>query len=83
MAAQTPFKTLPIPKDLYIPITTALYEAISKAIDMDDPKAKELTEWYIEEIGISGKFLVEKLRQKGIKPNLPVWAEQLFSLQPL
>ncbi|KXG77347.1 MAG: hypothetical protein L5655_11375 [Thermosediminibacteraceae bacterium] len=71
MTAQTPYKTLPIPKDLYIPITYAIYEAIWNAIDKDDPKAKDMVEWYVETIGFSAYSLVEKLKEKGIEVKLP------------
>ncbi|ABB15784.1 hypothetical protein CHY_0842 [Carboxydothermus hydrogenoformans Z-2901] len=70
-------KNLSIPRELYIPVTLAIYEGISRAIDENNPKAKDLVKWYIGEIGVSGKFLVEKLEKKGIKTNLPAWAEGL------
>ncbi|MDN5331421.1 MAG: hypothetical protein PWP45_646 [Tepidanaerobacteraceae bacterium] len=64
-------KQISIPKDLYIPVTFAIYEGIWEAIEKDDPKAKDLVEWYIEAIGFSAYSLVEKLEEKGIKVKLP------------
>lgn len=58
------FRVLMIPEELYYPITIELYRAISRKIDEGDKLAKELVEWYLKYVGISGQSLVEKLNQK-------------------
>lgn len=58
------YRTLPIPKDLYIPITYGIYETILDHIRKNDPKAKEMVEWYKEHIGFSAKWLEEELKAK-------------------
>lgn len=58
------FRVLMIPEELYYPITIELYRAISRKIDEGDKLARELVEWYLKYVGISGQSLVEKLNQK-------------------
>lgn len=58
------FRVLMIPEELYYPITIELYRAISRKIDEGDKLARELVDWYLKYVGISGQSLVEKLNQK-------------------
>lgn len=62
--ARKAFRVLMIPEELYYPITIELYRAISRKIDEGDKLARELVDWYLKYVGISGQSLVEKLNQK-------------------
>ncbi len=64
-----PAKQISIPKDLYVPVTYAIYKGISEAIKKGDSKAKDLVDWYAETIGFSAKSLYEELKKGGKNKN--------------
>lgn len=66
-AETTEFRILKIPNDLYYLIEFEIYRGICKKIEEGDPKAEPLVRWYLENIGVSGESLLEKLKE--VKQN--------------
>lgn len=64
------FQILKIPNDLYYLIEFEIYRGICRRIEERDPKAKELVDWYIKNIGISGKSLLKKLKETNQKEEV-------------
>lgn len=58
------FRVLMIPCELYHILTFEIYRAISRRIDENDKNARELVNWYVKNVGISGQSLAEKLNRK-------------------
>lgn len=57
------YQILKIPNDLYYSIEFEIYRGICRKIEEGDPKARELVDWYLENIGVSGESLLEKLKE--------------------
>ena len=69
------FQILKIPNDLYYLIEFEIYRGICRKIEEGDPKARELVDWYLENIGVSGESLLEKLRKSSTERKIKIYSK--------